>query len=408
MSGYAIVDLQTTGLEPSMRHRVVEIGVVLLADAGQIEQSWCTLVNPQRDVGETSLHGITARDVLRAPIFDDLVPRLLRCLRGRTIVAHNLSFELGFLEAELRHSGVPLTMPLQIGVPTMEWFNLISARRRRRLVDCCDEAGITLTRRYSSAHQAAAIAELLRLYIASSDGSPPWADALEWSRTYPWPILTSEDQDCDLLPRDDGGLEAGGSWLDRIIGKMPSGGTAVVDSYLDVLETALIDRYLSAHEIESLLTVAENLGLTRHAADELHHDYLVAMAKVAWLDGVVTAAERADLAQVAAMLGLAATDVDLALEEAISAARESSTVTFALRPGDEICFTGSMTSPRDLLELEAISHGLAVGGLTKRTKLLVAADPDSLSGKAKKARDYGTLIVNESGFLSLLRRMSPG
>jgi DNA polymerase-3 subunit epsilon len=60
-----------------------------------------------------------------------------------------------------------------------------------------------------------------------------------------------------------------------------------------------------------------------------------------------------------------------------------------------------MTVPRDVLEREATSMGLVVGGLTKRTKLLVAADPDSLSGKAKKARDYGVAIVSESGFRTL-------
>jgi DNA polymerase-3 subunit epsilon len=76
---------------------------------------------------------------------------------------------------------------------------------------------------------------------------------------------------------------------------------------------------------------------------------------------------------------------------------------FVLRQGDAICFTGSMTSPRDVLELEATSAGLVVGGLTRQTRLLVAADPDSLSGKAKKARDYGIAIVTEPGFRSLMQ-----
>jgi len=53
----------------------------------------------------------------------------------------------------------------------------------------------------------------------------------------------------------------------------------------------------------------------------------------------------------------------------------------------------------------AASRRLTVGGLTRRTKLLIAADPDSLSGKAKKARDYGVPIVNEQALLSYLRTM---
>lgn len=407
MSGYAVVDVQTTGLEPSMRHRVVEIAIVLVSEAGEIEQSWCTLVNPQRDVGETSLHGIAARDVLKAPIFDDLVPRVLRSVAGRTLVAHNLSFELGFLESELRHCGVPLSMPLQVGVPTMEWFGLLSPRRRRRLADCCDEVGIELVRRYSSAHQAAAVTELLRRYVEAADGAPPWAGALEWSGAYPWPALTSQESDCPLVTRDDrdnDGIREESSWLDRIIARMPSGGGANVDAYLDVLEMALLDRYLSAHEVDSLLTVAGNLGLDRDAVEALHRDYLVAMAKIAWQDGVVTDDEREDLAHVATLLALPPAEVDNALANAAEATSDMAEKNgFVLRPGDAICFTGSMTSPRDVLELEATSAGLVVGGLTRQTRLLVAADPDSLSGKAKKARDYGIAIVTEPGFRSLMQ-----
>ncbi len=409
MTGYAVVDLQTTGLEPSMRHRVVEIAVVLVSDDGEVEQSWCTLVNPQRDVGETSFHGIAARDVLDAPIFDDVVPLVLSSLRRRTLVAHNLSFELGFLESELRLSGVPLVMPLQIGVPTMEWFSLLSPRRRRRLVDCCDEVGIVLEHRYSSEHQAAAVAELLGRYIRAVNGPPPWSDALDWSRSYPWPLLTSREAECRLHARNDAVAKQESSWLDRIISGMPSGGEPHVDAYLDVLEMALLDRYLSAHEVESLLTVATNLGLDREAVDVLHHDYLVAMAKVAWQDGIVTNIEREDLAQVAALLGLPVEAVDDALARAEGeGAIGEPTNGFALHPGDSVCFTGSMASPREVLELEASHAGLVVGGLSKRTKLLVAADPDSLSGKAKKARDYGIAIVNESGFRAMLAGVGDG
>jgi len=54
----------------------------------------------------------------------------------------------------------------------------------------------------------------------------------------------------------------------------------------------------------------------------------------------------------------------------------------------------------------AESRGLTVGGLSRRTKILVAADPDSLSGTAEKARAYGVPIVNEQGLLSYLLTMS--
>jgi len=92
-----------------MQHRVVEIAMVLTSASGVVEDSWCTLVNPERDVGETGIHGISARDVLQAPIFDDLIQLVLQSVTGRTLVAHNLMFDLGFLEAELRRCGVGAT-----------------------------------------------------------------------------------------------------------------------------------------------------------------------------------------------------------------------------------------------------------------------------------------------------------
>jgi DNA polymerase-3 subunit epsilon len=275
----------------------------------------------------------------------------------------------------------------------MEWFGLLSARKRRRLVDCCDEVGISLTHRYSSSHQATAVAELLKRYIEATGGSPPWADALAWSQAYPWPSLASSGEDYRLVARGEGQGSDDASWLDRIIGKMPSGGDIAIDSYLDVLEMALLDRYLSAHEIDSLLAVAASHGLDRQAIEVLHQDYLIAMARVALEDGLL---------HVATLLGLPAREVDDALVKAAGLPADTAKGSgFALRPGDAICFTGSMTVPRDVLEREATSMGLVVGGLTKRTKLLVAADPDSLSGKAKKARDYGVAIVSESGFRTL-------
>jgi len=65
-----------------------------------------------------------------------------------------------------------------------------------------------------------------------------------------------------------------------------------------------------------------------------------------------------------------------------------------------------MTHPREVIEALAIERGLRVGGLNRQTRLLVAADPDSLSGKAKKARDYGVPIVAETALLGLLLGMN--
>jgi hypothetical protein len=89
VTGYVVVDFETTGFSPAMQDRVVEIGCVLVDEDGVIEEHWSTLINPERDVQATLVHGITAADVQTAPTFRQIAPRLLQDSAGRTLVAHN-------------------------------------------------------------------------------------------------------------------------------------------------------------------------------------------------------------------------------------------------------------------------------------------------------------------------------
>jgi len=64
---------------------------------------------------------------------------------------------------------------------------------------------------------------------------------------------------------------------------------------------------------------------------------------------------------------------------------------------------GEMSLPRSAIELELVARGFTPWpAVTKKVALVVAADPDSLSGKARKARDYGIPVVGESALWGLL------
>src|SRR5882672_3596764 len=99
MAGFAVLDFETTGFDANHYDRVVEVGVVLLSSDGYIEDEWSTLLDPGRDVGPTDVHGICASDVRAAPTFAAIAPKLLKDLRKRVVVSHNISFELRFLGA---------------------------------------------------------------------------------------------------------------------------------------------------------------------------------------------------------------------------------------------------------------------------------------------------------------------
>src|SRR3712207_1818935 len=89
----AVVDVETTGLSPRT-DRIVEIGIVLLDSRGEVESEFETLINPGRDVGPTGIHGISASDVVDAPLFGDVAPHLRSLLAGRVVVALNALFDL--------------------------------------------------------------------------------------------------------------------------------------------------------------------------------------------------------------------------------------------------------------------------------------------------------------------------
>ena len=94
--------------------------------------------------------------------------------------------------------------------------------------------------------------------------------------------------------------------------------------------------------------------------------------------------------------------VNGALRRAESFAEKRQGERFTLAPGDQVVFTGQLSVPHEQLVDMVQQSGLVVGGINTRTKLVVAADPDSLSGKAGKARDYGIPVVTEAAFARML------
>jgi DNA polymerase-3 subunit epsilon len=197
-------------------------------------------------------------------------------------------------------------------------------------------------------------------------------------------------------------------FLTRLVDRLPRLRDSKADGYLDLLDQALLDRHISASEADDLVATADDLGLARADVEHLHDRYLSSLAAVALEDQILTPAERRDLDDVAALLGLTGTDVDKALAGAAESAVPARP-RWQLNPGDVVVFTGSMEPPRELWEVGAVTHGLGVGdNVTRRTRLLVAADPDSMSGKAKKARQYGIPIVHPTAYQAMLDGLVSG
>jgi DNA polymerase-3 subunit epsilon len=409
--GYTVVDVETTGLSPSTNDRVVELAVVYVSHRGEIQDRWSTLVNPRRDVGPTHIHGISATDVMGAPTFDEIAPYVLRALSGRILVAHNAPFDARFLASELVRSGVPLGALEVPALCTMQWSSWFLAASSRRLVDCCAACNIQLLTAHSASGDALATAQLLAHYLRAAEYRPPWDLARDSGSRFVWPTYRGDYTELHLVRRGTASQPRSANWLDSIMPRMPQAAEPRVNAYLNVLEMALLDGFLAEHEKAALVEVANEHGLSRGQVMDIHSDYLRALAGVALADGIVTPKERADLELVARLLSLPPSDVDTALDIARQASEKGSaqsavtsfaTTGITLKPGDRVAFTGAMQRERSEWEMAATTAGLRAGSLTKSTTLLVAADPNSQSGKAAKARAYGIPIINESGFANVL------
>ncbi len=105
----AVLDVETTGLSARGGDRVIEIGVVLTSGLEEVDH-FEQLIDPGRplDPRATAVNGITAQMVRGQPRFSEILPRLERLLDGRVLVAHNASFDLGFLREEYRRAGTRL------------------------------------------------------------------------------------------------------------------------------------------------------------------------------------------------------------------------------------------------------------------------------------------------------------
>lgn len=134
---------------------------------------------------------------------------------------------------------------------------------------------------------------------------------------------------------------------------------------------------------------------------------ICALAVAAWADGVITDAEYADLGEVARLLGFPVHAVDIELDAARGMTPQVAVPVNGrvLHTGDAVCITGDTVTPRAGLEARATGAGLRVtSAVSRKTRLVVAADPDSESSKARRARELGIPLIAEPVFLAMLDR----
>ncbi|MEG8280098.1 DEDDh family exonuclease [Streptomyces sp. AHA2] len=122
--GYAVVDVETTGL--ARDDRIISAAVYRLDARGEVEDHWYTTVNPERDPGPVWIHGLTSEALEGSPLFADIAEEFTARLTGRVLVAHNAVFDWQMIareyaraerEAPVRQRLCTIALSKELGLP---------------------------------------------------------------------------------------------------------------------------------------------------------------------------------------------------------------------------------------------------------------------------------------------------
>lgn len=372
-----VVDVETTGF--SNQDRVLEIAVVRLdPDTGETVDEYDTLVQPNREVGPTFVHGVTPSMVELAPTFDEILADLARRLQGGILVGHNLAFDRRFLGNEFERSRVPA-----------DWGDGLCTLKetRQKLTVACEARGIEHAQPHRALADARATADLLRcLDLHPSSGARPvhigFVERRPGART---------------VRRDL--VDPGSRPMPRIVSRAhyPHCDEAVLQ-YLDALDHGLDDGVLDDRERAALEELAAEWKIPESVRREAHRTYLESVIAAARRDGVITEAEHSLIRNIARQLGIPAAEVPevTQLPEVL-----------VLAAGMGVCFTGTAEIGGRLWErarLEELAENAAlepVPGVSRSgCQVLVAADVSSTSVKARQARRLGIPILSAAEFVA--------
>jgi DNA polymerase-3 subunit epsilon len=143
-----VLDTETTGLDPADGHRVIDIGCVELVDHFPTGRTFQCYLDPERDVPDEvqKVHGITTAFLKDKPKFADVVDEFLEFIGDAPLVIHNASFDLKFLNSELRRLARP-AIPLARAIDTIDIAKSKIPGARYSLDELCRRFGIDLTSR---------------------------------------------------------------------------------------------------------------------------------------------------------------------------------------------------------------------------------------------------------------------
>ena len=144
------LDTETTGLDPRLGHRIIEVACVEALGRQTTGKSIHFYIDPEREVdaGATAVHGYTWDDLRGKPKFEAVIDSVMQFLVGARVIIHNAPFDVSFLDNELARLRLPLVAKRDFLVED----SLAMARakypgKRNSLDSLCDRLGVDNSQR---------------------------------------------------------------------------------------------------------------------------------------------------------------------------------------------------------------------------------------------------------------------
>jgi DNA polymerase-3 subunit epsilon len=166
-----VLDTETTGLEPTDGHRIIELAGIELSDRRPTGRHFHRYLNPERaiDFAASEVHGLTVDDLRDKPRFADVADEFLDFVSGAELLIHNAAFDVAFLNAELERAGRPRLESVCRVADTLEFARELHPGRKNSLDALCERYAVDHSKR--TLHGALLDAQLLAdVWVAMTRG----------------------------------------------------------------------------------------------------------------------------------------------------------------------------------------------------------------------------------------------
>lgn len=315
----AVLDFETTGLDPRSGDRVVEVAVVRIEPGAKPLLVLDTLIDPQTPVRASSIHGIYDHDVLGAPLFSEIAGPIAHAVKGAVVAIFNSSFDTRFLEAETRRSRkiASFTAPPQLCM--MYLRPALGLGKRMSLEFALRNERLPIPD-HRAAHDALATALLWERYRqrALEAGLLRFGDIADRKRykfMESWHALPLDDAAAHAVgpvdtktalmsrmtpldyPRGSAPMSDASSPRSRAPSETPASPFAPRRAaYLHALVDALSDARLEPSETDELLELQHELGITPGEIRAVHAAFYADVVRVCVEDSFVSHQEATNLA----------------------------------------------------------------------------------------------------------------